>query len=311
MWTKKTPLAALLFIARFGPGSEAKHIRRELTSKSAKTVCVEFGLETSVVAEGSATPIGAAGPNGEGACPSTGLCCTEAEACYQPLTVDAFDITNPACPVYLECLQDPSNGPVFVGDWWLQRDVSNGEMFFEDDAVCGRISSPESNGKTRFELWNESDLSKGLGFFRKFTVDYDVRASPTTNTGYLNMYLRVSDNDKYYECRFDFNIPDAVGTGTLEVTLDTVGTAVPRGSPNPNAGTSCNNADTTLRAYLAANPTAVMGVGNGELYTFALNTGSTGQNNDGQETCWSNASVQRYDEITGEIIVTAYEFTTL
>jgi hypothetical protein len=200
-----------------------------------------------------------------------------------------------------------------VGDWWLQRDVFNGEMFFEEDAVCGRISSTELNSRTRFELWNDFDLGKDLGLFKKFTVDYDVRSATANNNGYLNMYLRVEANTEYYDCRLDFLIPDAVGTGTLVVTLDTEGTAVPRlrSGVNPNAGTSCNNAVTTLRAYLAANPDAVMGVGNGELYTFALNTGSTNENNSGQEVCWSNASVQRYDESTGEIIVTSYEFTIL
>ena len=318
MWTKKTTLAALLSIARFWPGVEAKHIRRELTSKSAKTaktVCLEFGLETDVVAAGSPDPIGAAGKTGVGGClasPPSAPCCAEATACYLPPTYP-FDITNAGCLTYLECLQDPANGPVLVGDWWLQRDVFNGEMFFEEDAVCGRISSTELNSRTRFELWNDFDLGKDLGLFKKFTVDYDVRSATANNNGYLNMYLRVEANTEYYDCRLDFLIPDAVGTGTLVVTLDTEGTAVPRlrSGVNPNAGTSCNNAVTTLRAYLAANPDAVMGVGNGELYTFALNTGSTNENNSGQEVCWSNASVQRYDESTGEIIVTSYEFTIL
>lgn len=221
------------------------------------------------------------------------MCCTE-------LTPDA----------YYACLQEPANGPVLVGDWWLQRDVFNGEMFFEDEAVCGRISSTELNSRTRFELWNDFDLGKGLGLFKKFTVDYDVRSATANNNGYLNMYLRVEDNTEYYDCRFDFLIPDAVGTGTLDVTLDTEGTTDPRSSTN-NEGASCDlGATSTLRAYLAANPDAVMGVGNGELYTFVLNTGSTNEDNSGQETCWSDASVQRYDD-TGEIIVTTYEFTTL
>ena len=79
MWTKKTALAALLSIARFWPGTEAKHIRRELaskTGKSAKTVCLEFGLETDVVAAGSATPIGAAGPTA-----ATPGCLVDGAAC--------------------------------------------------------------------------------------------------------------------------------------------------------------------------------------------------------------------------------------
>ncbi|KAL7439483.1 hypothetical protein ACHAXM_007097 [Skeletonema potamos] len=60
---------------------------------------------------------------------------------------------------------------------------------------------------------------------------------------------------------------------------------------------------------LAANPNAVMGVGNGEKYAFVLNTGSTGQNNSGQHTCWSDVSIERVDA-AGTKFFDTYEFTT-
>ena len=329
MWTKAKPLAALLitYIAGEADEGSAKFVRAakkahrlrprnsDITTmakagKVGKQICLEFATLEETKVKGSSDPIGADGPNGVGAClatPPTGLCCPEAFSCYTPFP--NWDLDGANCTAYFDCLEDPANGPVYAGDWWLQRDVSDGEMFFDDDAVCGRISSTALNSRTRFELWDDTVLGKGLGLFRKFTVDYDVRSSTASNNGYLNMYLRSADNVVYYDCRFDFSIPDAVGTGTLEVTLDTEGTAVPYSS-GTNAGTSCNNALTTLRAYLDANPNAVMGVGNGEPYTFVLNTGSTNEDNSGQETCWSDVAITRNDD-TGATFVDAFEFTTI
>ena len=287
MWTKKTPLAALLLIARFGPGVEAK-VRspksdKSPTSKAGKKVCLEYGFLNEVVAAGSSTPI---------AGPTSSVCSTEGTACA---------LGSPdACDAYAACLRDPANGPVVVGDWWLQRDVSYGEMFFEEDAVCGEITSTEDLSRTRFELWDDVYIGKSLGLFKKFSVGYDFRSVGGGSGGYLNLYLRATDNGNYYDCRLDFSIPNVVGTGTLVVTPETV----------PSSGSSGCGGTPTIEQYHADNPGAVMGVGNGELYAFVLNTGSTNQDNSGQEICWSDASVKRYDE-TGAIIVKTWEFTTL
>jgi hypothetical protein len=99
-----------------------------------------------------------------------------------------------------------------------------------------------------------------------------------------------------------------VGTGTLAITPNTPGSANPR-SGSINAPGSCGGT-TTIKDYLTANSDAVMGVGNGEKYAFVLNTGSTGQNNSGQHTCWSNVSIERVDE-AGTKFFDTYEFTTL
>ena len=107
---------------------------------------------------------------------------------------------------------------------------------------------------------------------------------------------------------FVYSIPNVVGTGTLEIFPYTQASNV-----RDNGGgdtTGCSGTPSILD-YLADNPNAVMGVGNGELYTFVLNGGSTGQDNSGQEICWSDVSIQHYDNITGDILVTTYEFTTL
>ena len=285
------------------------------TSKAGKKACLEYGFLNDVVAAGSSTPIGALGPTGAGACVGPGpsaICCTEAALCYLPQGV-APDITYPfvatrqGCIDYLECLEDPANGPAIVGDWWLQRDVNNGTMFFEDDAVCGRISVADENSRTRFELWNDVHLGMDLGLFKEFSVGYDYRSLGGGSGGYLNMYLRVADNAEYYDCRFDYLLDNAVATGTLIITPETEGKAVARGSnsaPGSCAGT------TTLQAFLAANPDAVMGVGNGELYTFTLNTGSRNEDNSGLEICWSDVSIKHVDE-AGNIYANTFEFTTL
>ena len=57
-----------------------------------------------------------------------------------------------------------------------------------------------------------------------------------------------------------------------------------------------------------------MGVGNGELYTFVLTTGSTNQAQEGLKTCWSNVSItvnDGSDPSTGVIQVDQYAFDTL
>jgi hypothetical protein len=323
MWTKKTSLAALLISARCGSGVDAKlrsptsskaptiKSSKAPTSKAGKKVCLEFGFLNDVVAAGSPDPIGADGPTGAASCatsPTTALCCTEATLCYAPNgSLVPFDVTNQGCIDYLECLEDPANGPAIVGDWWLQRDVNNGEMFFEEDAVCGIITSTETDSRTRFELWNDVHLGMDLGLFKEFSVGYDYRALGGGSGGYLNMYLRVADNAEYYDCRFDFLLDNVVATGTLIITPETEGNAVARGSNS--ASGSCAGT-TTLQAFLDANSDAVMGVGNGELYTFVLNTGSTGQDNSGLEICWGDVSIKHVDE-EGTIYENLFEFTTL
>jgi hypothetical protein len=263
--------------------------------KAGKKVCLEYGFLNDVVAKGSSTPIGSAGPNGAAACSASlpsAVCCNELAAAYVPPY--NFDDAY-------KCLSKPANGPVLVGPWWLQRDVNNGEIYFKEGAVCAQISATDTNSRTRFELWDDKYINMPLGLFKEFKVDYDVIASPGTNTGYLNFYLRsAASNTNYYDCRFDFLIPNVAGTGTLAITPDTVKSA--------SGGASCGGS-TTIKDYLTANPNAVMGVGNGEKYAFVLNTGSTNQNNSGQHTCWSDVSIERVDA-AGTKFFDTYEFTT-
>ena len=269
------------------------------SGKAGKKACLEYGFLNDVVAAGSPDPIGADGPNGYGAClaspPGPGaVCCTE--------------LASGNSDDYSECLQDPDNGPVLVGDWWLQRDVNNGEMFFVEGAVCGKITNTELNSRTRFELWNDVHLDMCLGFFKEFSVGYNYLDVGSGSGGYLNMYLRVDETSTaYYDCNLVFNIPNAVGTGTLLVTPETVVSSARTFSSGDANGCI---AGTTIEDYLVANPDAVMGVGNGELYTFVLNTGSTNQDNENLEICWGDVSIKHVDE-AGNIYANTFEFTTL
>lgn len=327
MWTKKTSLAALLISARHGSGVDAQRIRspkssknpsikssKAPTSKAGKKVCLEFGFLNDVVGEGSPDAIGAEGPNG--ACypgfPDLTVPPLPSAVCCAELSLCVAGYASIECDPYFECLQDPATGPVFVGDWWLQRGVFNGEMYFVEGAVCGKITNTELNSRTRFELWNDVHLGMDLGFFKEFSVGYNYLDVGSGSGGYLNMYLRVNENSAvYYDCNLVFNIPNAVGTGTLLVTPETVGDTrtytsggVVLGNDNGCSGT------TTIEDYLIANPDAVMGVGNGELYTFVLNTGSTGQDNENLEICWGDVSIKHVDE-AGTIYENLFEFTTL
>eukprot|EP00573_Skeletonema_grethae_P010410 CAMPEP_0201697318 /NCGR_PEP_ID=MMETSP0578-20130828/10683_1 /ASSEMBLY_ACC=CAM_ASM_000663 /TAXON_ID=267565 /ORGANISM="Skeletonema grethea, Strain CCMP 1804" /LENGTH=338 /DNA_ID=CAMNT_0048183463 /DNA_START=76 /DNA_END=1092 /DNA_ORIENTATION=+ len=336
MWSKTT-LAALFIIARNGSGVQAKkRVRtheakstktpsattepkstKSPTSKAGKTVCLEYGVLNEVVAAGSSDPIGALGPNGPGACfppPQPGTSPLPSAVCCADLTACAGGSSD-ACDDYTACLQDPANGPVLVGNWWLQRDVSFGEVFFEEGAVCGQITSTDEDSRTRLELWDDTFHGMDLSLFKKFSAGYDFRSTSGGSGGYLNLYLRVDGSSTaYYDCRLDFLIPNVEGTGTLVVTPETIGSSNPRTTgtnPGDDNGCPSPNGQISIQDYLAANPDAVMGVGSGgELYAFVLNTGSTGQDNSGQEVCWSDVSIQYYDE-SGAIQVESFEFTTI
>ena len=102
------------------------------------------------------------------------------------------------------------------------------------------------------------------------------------NEGYVNVYMRSGVNTNFYDCRLDFLIQDTSlftsGDATREIVIDHTTTTTA-------SGRSCGTSPYSIGQYLANNPTAVFGVGNGELYTFTLDTGSTGQNNQGLEVC--------------------------
>ena len=115
-----------------------------------------------------------------------------------------------------------------------------------------------------------------LDRFKKLSVDYNVISTGGGSGGYVNFYLRTDGtSSEYFDCRIDYSIPNAVGTGTLEVFPYTKGTANTWSTGNSNG---CSGQISVLD-YLDANSGAVMGVGNGELYTFVLNGGSSGQDN--------------------------------
>ena len=98
-----------------------------------------------------------------------------------------------------------------------------------------------------------------------------------------------------------------MASGTLSVDHDT-----PKdNSASQISGNSIGCAgSTTIKDYLAANPLAVLVVGNVEANAFVLNTGSTGQNNEGLKTCCADIYITTKDG-GDETYVDIYEFTTL
>ena len=119
------------------------------------------------------------------------------------------------------------------------------------------------------------------------------------------MYLHSeAGKTNFFDCRLDFLIPSTVGTGTLVVTKDTVAGNSDDGD-TPALG--CGGA-TTLQQYLDNNSGAVLGAGDssqGSIYSFVLSTGSTNQNNNGLEVCWSNVAITTNTETTN------FEFSEL
>jgi hypothetical protein len=207
-------------------------------------------------------------------------------------------------------------GWFLAGPWWLNRDVYNGEAYFTDDALCGRITKTDDNSRTRFELWDEN-VNEPLSRYREFKVDYEI-ISTGGNDGYVNLYVRVnSARTTYYDCNFVFNTDGNVGSGQILINLDTQSNSARTCTSSGCLGT--NTADDTgcvngnsLQQYIDANAAnsnaAVMGVGNAETYTHVLNTGSTGQDNQGSDVCWKDAVFTRVDE-NGVQVISEYEFT--
>ena len=271
-------------------------------SKAGKKVCLEYGFVNDEVIKGqfpSENPL--LGQTGG----ATGVCSADYLACVAA----AGDPESQGCKDYQKCLVDAG---AVVGPLWLNRDVKNGEAYFTADALCGRITATAINSRTRFELWDDN-INEPLSRYREFKVDYDIK-STGGNDGYINLYVRVdSTRTTYFDCNFVFNTDGNVGSGQILINLDT-----PSNSARTCTSAGCTGgatADTTgcvngnsLQDYITANSGAVMGVGNGETYTHVLNTGSTGQNNQGSDVCWKDAVFTRVDENDVQII-DQYEFT--
>ena len=269
------------------------------SSKAGKQVCLEYAFVNDVVIKGlptSSDPL-------EG--PTKDLCAPKLAECA---TV-AFDPESKECKDYQKCLVEAGS---LAGPWWLNRDVSNGEAYFTDDALCGRITKTDPNSRTRFELWDEN-VNEPLTRYREFKVDYDI-ITTGGNDGYVNLYVRTSSTrTTYYDCNFVFNTNGNVGSGQILINLDTPSNSARRCTSSGCLGgntaddTGCVNGN-SLQDYITANSGAVMGVGNGEEYTHVLNTGSTNQDNIGSDVCWKDAVFALVDQ-NGVQVINEYEFT--
>ena len=124
-------------------------------------------------------------------------------------------------------------------------------------------------------------------------MEYEVRSLGTgadgstfKNEGYVNVYMRSGVNTNFYDCRLDFLIQDLLftsGDATRELVIDHTTTTT--SSRARNSFTCGDSSPPSIGGFLAKYPDAVFGVGNGELYAFTLDTGSTGQDNQGLKVC--------------------------
>lgn len=255
-------------------------------SKAGKKVCLEYAFVNDVVIKGSENPL--QGPTG-----ATPACLGDATKCFTPVTgelAQGGDYFSGSCKKWLKCLENnpKDDGPAFNNPWFMNRDVTDGQIIFEDGRVCARIPTDNGNGKARMELWDPTYLNEPLDRFRQFKVPYDIVATSSGSNAYVNVYLRVNkDSTQYYDCNLTFEAPTSPATGAGEILIDLT---TPSDSARKRTGadnTGCTTGN-TLQQYIDDNnggTGAVMGVGNKEWYTFAINDGSTGQSNAGLSVC--------------------------
>lgn len=255
--------------------------------------------------------------NGAGVIGNVNPACTGILAASYPCLTFQEDLAADS-PPYLSCLATKEAGPVIIGKWWFNRDVNFGSFAFENGAVVAAIDSTDSSSRTKFDLWEQRLIGMPLGEFNEFSVEYDIRSRATLATvgsfrsdAYVNLYLRVADNMEFYDCRLDYLAdPSLFSTGGM-IVIDPETVA----SPNPRTSTTytgpgCGGAN-TITGFLTEFSTAVMGVGNSELYAFTLDTGSTNQNDDGLVVAWSNVLLSTTDSVTGDTQLDGYKFKPL
>jgi hypothetical protein len=324
MWSKTT-LAALFIIARNGPSVQAQRVRsheakstkspsasdtKSPTSKAGKKVCLEYGFLNDVVVKGSATPI-------SGSTRATPACLADGGLCLADFG-NGGDYNSDGCQKYLKCLGKEENGPSFIEPWWFNRDVTDSSFVFEEGKVCAGISSNAEASKTSMELWDQDFLGEPLDRFREFKVDYEiVEPGAGGSVAFVNFYVRAEPGREiFYDCNFVFLAPDttAGAQGTISIDLDTPSDSARKCiadycTPFGPINGGCETGN-SINDYLTDNPNAVFGVGNKEWYTFVLTNGSTGQDNEDLDVCWSDVSFTRVDG-AGTKIVNTFEFTSL
>jgi hypothetical protein len=282
------------------------------SSKAGKQVCLEYAFVNDEVIAGSSTPL-------QGPTSTTPACADQYTKCFG--TEDG-DLTNggdyfsEGCNDWLECLEKnpKDDGPAFNNPWFINRDVSDGQIVFEDGRVCASIPTDNGDGKSRLELWDPTYLNEPLDRFRQFKVPYDIVTASSGSNAYVNVYLRVNkDSTQYFDCSFTFSAPTTTSGSSDEIVINI---DTPSNSARKRAGaddTGCTTGK-SIQDYIDDNAAlsniAVMGVGNKEWYTFAINDGSTGQVNAGLSVCWGKVEFTRVDENDIQVINT-YEWTTL
>ena len=256
-------------------------------SKAGKKVCLEYAFVNDEVIAGSDTPL--QGPTG-----ATPACLGDAAECFAPGAgelAQGGDYFSGSCNDWLKCLEKnpKDNGPAFNNPWFMNRDVEDGQIVFEDGRVCANIPTDGGDGKARMELWDPTYLNEPLDRFRQFKVPYDIVATSSGSNAYVNVYLRVNkDSTQYYDCNLTFEAPTTTSGSSGEILIDLTTSSDSARTRTGADNTGCTTGK-SIQDYIDDNAAlsniAVMGVGNKEWYTFVINDGSTGQSNAGLSVC--------------------------
>ncbi len=256
------------------------------SSKAGKEVCLEYAFVNDEVIAGSSTPL-------QGPTAATQACLDQFAKCFGTEDGDLAnggDYFSKGCNDWLECLEKnpKDDGPAFNDPWFMNRDVSDGQIIFEDGRVCASIPLDGGDGKARMELWDPTYLNDPLDRFRQFKVPYDIVTTSSGSNAYVNVYLRVNkDRTTYYDCNLTFNAPTTASGSSGEIFIDLTTSSTSARTRTGADNTGCVNGN-SIQDYIDANSAgtgAVMGVGNKEWYTFVINDGSTNQDNAGLSVC--------------------------
>ena len=153
----------------FGSSSSSDDLLPPFTNPEPKDVCIQEMQAYKI--KGSATPIVG----------KTGLSTIPPDFNVNPACASVIDFTDTATyfatiDAYLSCLATPAAGPVISGKWWFDRDIpespvpNSGQFSFEPGYVCGEITGPESNSRTKFELWEQKFINLPLANFTEVRI---------------------------------------------------------------------------------------------------------------------------------------------
>lgn len=224
-----------------------------------------------------------------------------------------------AYKAYLCCLEQKY---AIQGKWWFHRDDPVDATFtfkkktdalaFTKDAVCSKIGSNDAYtpppptggtggaGKAQVELWDSDILFRRAYEFLKFEVDYNVVVPNPPGgggtTAFVTVYMknpsRTPSPNSFFDCSMGFSVPTPITENQWKKLVIDKNTVSDNVRSRPPTSGSCGAGVNTIQKFIDfTGGEALLGVNNGELYSFVLVTGSTAQDNSNLEVCWSQPTL--------------------